>query len=97
MKDFLSKVGAFFKKVGSAIVKAAKVAGSAIAKAAKVAGCAIAKAAKVAGSAIAKAAKYIWNLIKIVPWTKPIKPVIAWSVIGGTLAIAVALMLIFWL
>lgn len=64
MKDFLSKVGAFFKKVGSAIVKAAKS---------------------------------VWAWIKEIPWTKPIKPVIAWSVIGGTLAIAVALMLIFWL
>lgn len=97
MKDFLSKVGAFFKKVGAAIAKAAKTAGCAIAKAAKAVGCAIAKAAKTVGDAIAKAAKYVWAQIKRVPWTKPVKPLVAWSIIGGTLAVSVSLMLIFWL
>lgn len=41
--------------------------------------------------------KNVWGKIKAIPWTEPVKPVVAWSIIGGVLAVSVALMLIFWL
>ncbi len=41
--------------------------------------------------------KNFWAKVKAIPWNAPVKPVVAWSVAGGALLIAVALMLIFWL
>ncbi|MBE7078197.1 MAG: hypothetical protein E7377_05835 [Clostridiales bacterium] len=35
--------------------------------------------------------------VKNIPWFSNVKPLIAWSVFGGTVALAVILMLIFWL
>jgi len=45
------------------------------------------------GRGIANGFKAFCNL----PWNQPVRPVIAWSLIGGVLAVSVALMLIFWL
>ena len=64
MKDFMKKVGDFFKKVGAAIANGCKKA---------------------------------WNFVKNIPWNQPVKPVVAWSVLGGTVAVATILALIFWL
>ena len=41
--------------------------------------------------------KNAWAKVKAIPWNAPVKPVVAWSVIGGVLLVSVALMLIFWL
>ena len=41
--------------------------------------------------------KNVWAKFKAIQWTAPVKPVVAWSVIGGVLLVSVALMLIFWL
>ena len=41
--------------------------------------------------------KNVWAKIKAIPWNAPVKPVVAWSVVGGVLLVSVALMLIFWL
>lgn len=41
--------------------------------------------------------KTAWAKIKAIPWTQPLKPVVAWSVFGGVVALSVVLMLIFWL
>lgn len=41
--------------------------------------------------------KKAWAKVKTVEWTAPVKPVIAWSVIGGVLLVAVAIALIVWL
>ena len=41
--------------------------------------------------------KNVWAKVKAIPWNAPVKPVVAWSVIGGVLLVSVALMLIFWL
>ena len=35
--------------------------------------------------------------VKNIPWFSNVKPLIAWSVFGGTVALSVILMLIFWL
>ena len=35
--------------------------------------------------------------VKNIPWSQPVKPIVAWGIIGGVLAVAVALMIIFWL
>ena len=64
MKNFMNKVGNFFKKVGKAIADGCKKA---------------------------------WKYIKNIPWNKPVKPLVAWCVVGGTVVVSVALMLIFWL
>ena len=37
------------------------------------------------------------NWVKNIPWFSNVKPLIAWSVFGGTVGLAVILMLIFWL
>lgn len=52
---------------------------------------------KKVGVAIANGCVAAWNFVKNIPWTQPVKPLIAWSVVGGTLALAVMFMLIFWL
>ena len=41
--------------------------------------------------------KKAWEWVKNIPWNQPVKPIVAWGIIGGVLAISVALMLIFWL
>ena len=41
--------------------------------------------------------KKAWAAIKAINWTAPVRPLIAWSVYGGVVALAVVLMLIFWL
>ena len=51
---------------------------------------------KKVGVAIANFFKKAWAWVKAIPWNAPVKPVIAWSVIGGVLLVSVALMLIFW-
>lgn len=35
--------------------------------------------------------------IKAIPWGQSMKPVVAWGVFGGAVALSVILMLIFWL
>ena len=60
-------------------------------------GVAIANTAKKVGAAIANGCKTAWNFVKKIQWNQPINPVIAWSVIGGVVAVSVILMLIFWL
>lgn len=52
---------------------------------------------KKVGIAIANFFKKLWAKVKAVQWNAPVKPVVAWSVIGGVLLVSVALMLIFWL
>ena len=52
---------------------------------------------KKVGNAIADFAKKVWAKVKSVEWNAPVKPIVAWSVIGGVLLVSVALMLIFWL
>jgi hypothetical protein len=52
---------------------------------------------KKAGKAIANFFKKLWAKVKTVQWNAPVKPVIAWSVIGGVLLVAVAIALIVWL
>ena len=52
---------------------------------------------KKVGVAIADFAKKVWAKVKSVEWNAPVKPIVAWSVIGGVLLVSVALMLIFWL
>ena len=52
---------------------------------------------KKVGKAIADFFKKAWAWFKGIQWNAPVKPVIAWSVIGGTLLVSVALALIFWL
>ena len=41
--------------------------------------------------------KNVWAKVKAIQWNAPVKPVVAWSVIGGVVLVSVALMLIFWL
>ena len=52
---------------------------------------------KKVGNSIADFAKKAWAWFKGIQWNAPVKPVVAWSVIGGVLLVSVALMLIFWL
>ena len=52
---------------------------------------------KKVGTAIAKFFKKAWAKVKAIQWNAPVKPVIAWSVIGGVLLVAVAIALIVWL
>lgn len=79
---FLEKVGAFFKKAGAWCKKAALVTWDYMKK---------------LGVIIADFAKKVWAKLKVVEWNKPVKPVVGWSVFGGTVALSVVLMLIFWL
>ena len=37
------------------------------------------------------------NFVKNIPWTSTVKPLVAWSVFGGVVALTVILMLAFWL
>ena len=53
--------------------------------------------AKKAWAAIVAFAKKAWATVMKINWTAPVRPVIAWSVYGGVVALTVALMLIFWL
>lgn len=41
--------------------------------------------------------KNAWAKFKAIDWNAPVRPVVAWSVVGGVLLVSVALMLIFWL
>lgn len=52
---------------------------------------------KKVGSAIANFAKKTWAKVMAIQWNAPVKPIVAWGVIGGVLLVSVALMLIFWL
>ena len=52
---------------------------------------------KKAWNATANFCKNAWAKFKAIPWSQPVKPVVAWSIIGGVLVVSVALMLIFWL
>ena len=52
---------------------------------------------KKVGKAITSFCKKAWAAVKAINWTAPVRPVIAWSVFGGVVALAVVLMLIFWL
>ena len=52
---------------------------------------------KKVGNAIANFFKTAWQKFKAIPWNQPVKPVVAWSIIGGVLVVAAALALIFWL
>ena len=52
---------------------------------------------KKAGTAIANFFKKAWAKVKAIQWNAPVKPVIAWSVIGGVLLVAVAIALLVWL
>lgn len=52
---------------------------------------------KKAGLAIANFFKKLWAQVKTVQWGAPVKPVIAWSVIGGVLLVAVVIALLVWL
>ena len=52
---------------------------------------------KKVGSAIGNFFKKLWAKVNAIQWNAPVKPVVAWSVIGGVLLVSVALMLIFWL
>lgn len=49
------------------------------------------------GEAIAASAKKAWVAVKTLNWNAPVRPLIAWSVFGGAVVLAVVLMLIFWL
>lgn len=52
---------------------------------------------KKAGNATANFFKKLWAKVKTVQWNAPVKPVIAWGVIGGVLLVAVAIALLVWL
>jgi hypothetical protein len=52
---------------------------------------------KKTGVAISNFFKKAWAWVKGIQWNAPVKPVIAWSTIGGTLLVSVVLALIFWL
>ena len=52
---------------------------------------------KKAWNAVSNFFKNAWAKVKAIPWNAPVKPVVAWSVIGGVLLVSVALALIFWL
>lgn len=52
---------------------------------------------KKVGSAIATFAKKCWAAVTSIQWTSNVRPLIAWPVYGGVVALTVALMLIFWL
>ncbi len=41
--------------------------------------------------------KTAWQKFRAIEWNAPVKPVIAWSIVGGVVLVSVALMLIFWL
>lgn len=82
----MAKIGAFFKKAWAATVAFCKKAW-----AATVAFCKKAWAATVAFC------KKAWAAIKAIKWNATVRPVVAWSVFGGVVALAVVLMLIFWL
>ena len=41
--------------------------------------------------------KKVFGAIKNIPWTAPVKPLVAWCTYGGVIALTVVLMLIFWL
>lgn len=60
-------------------------------------GKAIADCAKKVWAAIVSFCKKAWAAVKAINWTAPVRPLIAWSVYGGVVALAVVLMLIFWL
>ena len=53
--------------------------------------------AKKAWAAIVAFAKKAWATIKAIKWTATVRPVVAWSVYGGVVALTVVLMLIFWI
>ena len=52
---------------------------------------------KKVGKAIADGAKKAVEFVKNIPWTSPVKPLVAWCTYGGVVALTVVLMLIFWL
>lgn len=58
----MSKIGAFFKKIGTTIKEAFVET---------------------------------WEMIKEIPWSQPVKPVVAWCIVGVALAVSVALILLF--
>lgn len=90
---FLEKVGDFFKKAGAWCKETAIKVGAWCKKAALVTW----DYMKKLGVIIADFAKKVWAKLKVVEWNKPVKPVVGWSVFGGTVALSVVLMLIFWL
>ncbi len=47
------------------------------------------------GTTIKEAFVETWALIKEIPWSQPVKPLVAWCIVGGALAIALAIILIF--
>ena len=53
-------------------------------------------ACKKAALAVADFAKKAWAWFLAIDWNAPVKPVVAWSTLGGTLGLSVVLMLIFW-
>ena len=48
------------------------------------------------GAAIGNFFKKAWAKVKAIQWNAPVKPVIAWSVIGGVLLVAVVIALLAW-
>ena len=40
--------------------------------------------------------KNVWAKVKTVQWNAPVKPVIAWSVIGGVILVAAIIALLVW-
>ncbi len=60
-------------------------------------GTAIANFCKKAWAGIVAGCVAAWNWVKSIPWTQPVRPLVAWCVLGGTILVAVALMLIFWI
>ena len=52
---------------------------------------------KKAGSAIGNFFKKAWAKVKAIQWNAPVKPVVAWSVIGGVLLVAVVIARLAWL
>ena len=49
------------------------------------------------GAKIADFGICVWEKLKSIPWNQPVKPLVAWCIVGGAVVISVALMLIFWL
>ena len=41
--------------------------------------------------------KNVWAKVKAIQWNAPVKPVVAWSVIGGVVLVAALIALLVWL
>lgn len=93
----MAKIGAFFKKAWAATVSFCKKAWAATVAFCKKAWAATVAFTKKAWAATVAFTKKAWAAVKTINWTATVRPVVAWSVFGGVVALAVVLMLIFWL